>query len=379
MKRNLQEPETKLNTQQIMTLTMHDKLLFNSDIEEEKIQIILGNNTNLLVLEDTKFEWAVKLYDAMVNVRWTKEDVSMIDDPTTYTKLTENEIEAYGGTLCFLVFLDSLQVNNVGSNVSAFITAPEVVLCFAEQTAIEGQHSYIYQHIFQSLKLKREEILKIYYKYEDIPELKERNDYIAGIYQDFADDRTLIKYIRALIADLLLEGLYFYNGFLFFYSLAARGLVMGTSGNIKLINKDELFHTIMYQQTMKEILQLMDDDAKLAIYEIIFEMTDVGINQEIEWATLMYGDGKILGFTNMSINEYTHYLAFTNIIEPVIHRALLTPELMIKYDKLASFNDPYKHISSIANLEGGEAKGGFFENSNVDYLTVAVFDDFNSL
>ena len=43
------------------------------------------------------------------------------------------------------------------------------------------------------------------------------------------------------------------------------------------------------------------------------------------------------------------------------------------------FNNPYNNITKIANLEGGEAKGGFFENSNVDYLTVAVFDDFSDL
>jgi len=378
MKRNLQNDTKKITPDTLNTIMMEEKLLFNSELEEEHIQIILGSNTNLLVLEDTKYEWAVKVYDAMVNVRWTKEDVSMIDDPSTYAKLSIEEKEAYDGTLCFLVFLDSLQVNNV-ANVSKYITAPEVVLCYAEQTGIEAQHSYIYQHIFQSLKLKRDEILRIYYMYKEIDLLKSRNEYIAKIYQDFVDHKSLINYIRSFIADLLLEGLYFYNGFLYFYSLAARGLVMGTSGNIKLINKDELFHTLIYQNTLINILELMDDDAKLIVYDLIFEMADIAINQEIEWSVHMYGNGKILGFTNMSISEYTHYLAFKNIIEPIVDQNILNPELLEKYTKFSEYTNPYKHITSIANLEGSEAKGGFFENSNVDYLTVAVFDDFNSL
>jgi len=379
MKRNLSKKLNKIKFEELSTIQMKEKLLFNPDIEEENVQIILGETTNILVLEDTKYEWAVKLYDAMVAVRWTKEDVNMIDDPITYTKLTQNEREAYDGTLCFLTFLDSLQVNNLSSNVSAYITAPEVVLCFAEQTAIEAQHSYIYQHIYQSLKLKRAEILAIYYKYEEIPILKERNEFIAKIYQDFVDHKSLLNYIRSTIADLLLEGLYFYNGFAFFYILASRGLVMGTSGNIKLINKDELFHTLIFQNTLIGILEMLDDDAKLKVYEMIFDMVDVAINQEIEWSNLMYGNGKILGITNMSINDYTHHLAFTNIIEPVIDNNLLDNGLLEKYNKFSSFENPYPNVTKIANLEGGEAKGGFFENSNVDYLTVAVFEDFNEL
>jgi ribonucleoside-diphosphate reductase beta chain len=379
VKRNLTTKTGQLNKKDLYEMHLKEKPLFNSNVSEEQVCIILGQNTNLLVLEDTKFEWGVKLYDAMVNARWTKEDVNMSQEATTYLRLSQHEKEAYDGTLSFLTFLDSLQVNNLSSNVSSYISAPEITLCFAEQTAIEAQHSYIYQHIYQSLKLKREEILDIYYKWETIPILKERNDYIAQIYQDFQDDPTLHKYIKALIADLLLEGLYFYNGFAFFYSLAARGLMMGTSGDIKLINKDELYHTILFQNTMNEIVKLFDNEAKAEIYNIMFEMLDVAINQEIEWATLMYGGGKILGFTDMSIIAYTKNLAWRNIVKPTIDPSYLDSTLFSKYKQLEEIKNPYAHIDKIANLEGGDAKGGFFETNNVDYLTVSIFDDFGSL
>jgi len=360
---------------------MTEKLLFNSNIEEEEIEVIFGNNTNLLVLENPKFPWAVNLYDDMVAARWTKEDVNMISDPSTYYKLNENQQFGYDLTLSFLAFLDSLQVNNLGSNVSSYITAPEIVGCFAEQGAIEFQHSYIYQHIFQSLKLKTEEILAIYYKWKDIPILKERVEYISRIYQDFQDNPSFKNYLKALIADLLLEGLYFYNGFAFMYLLAASGLVMGTSGNIKLINRDELFHTVLFQNTIREILKLCDDELKVYFYELLFEMTEVARKQEVEWSIFAYGNGKNVGITNKSINDYTTYLAVKNILRPIFGKdnqiRSTHSNLEVKYQTMKEVKNPYGFVSKMANLEGnGETKSGFFENANVDYLTTAIFKDY---
>ena len=359
---------------------MEEKLLFNSNIEEEEIEVIFGNNTNLLVLENPKFPWAVKLYDDMVAARWTKEDVSMISDPITYNKLNPDQQFGYDITLSFLAFLDSLQVNNLGSNVSAYITAPEIVGCFAEQGAIEFQHSYIYQHIFQSLKLKTDEILAIYYKWKDVPILKERIEYISKIYQDFQDKPTLKNFFRALIADLLLEGLYFYNGFAFMYLLASAGLVMGTSGNIKLINKDELFHTVLFQNTIREIMKLCDVELRTYFYKELFEMTEIALKQEVEWSIFAYGNGKNVGVTNKSINEYTTHLAVKNIIRPIFGKdnEIRSKEsaLEVKYQTMKLVKNPYGFVSKIANLDGGESKNGFFENSNVDYLTTAVFKDY---
>lgn len=380
MQRNLNSTKRKLGLADLQ-IPMTEKLLFNSDIEEEEIEIILGNNTNLLVLEDVKYPWAVELYDAMVAARWTKEDVKMTSDPQTYIKLNENQKFGYDITLTFLAFLDSLQVNNL-KNVSAYITAPEVVGCFAEQTAIEFQHSYIYQHIFQSLKLQTKEILAIYYKWKDIPILKNRIEFISKIYQDFSDNPTLENFLKAMIADLLLEGLYFYNGFAFMYLLASNGLVMGTSGNIKLINKDELFHTVLFQNTLVEIVKLFDDNLKAYFYKLLFDTTILALGQEKEWSIFAYGDGKNVGITNKSIAEYTTHLAVKNILRPIYGKDKEfrhnNAALEAVYQDMKSIKNPYEFVNKIANLQGGEAKGGFFENNNVDYLQVSCLPDFGN-
>jgi len=349
---------------------MTNKLLYNPEASDDNIKIIKGESTNLLVLEDTTFDWAFPLYQTMFNARWGIEDISMIGDAESYNKLPSAEKEAFDGTLSFLTFLDSLQVNNTG-NVAEHCTAPEVTLCFAEQTAAEALHSVTYQHIYESLKLVRSDILKIYYKWKDIPVLYNRNKYIAKIYQDMDDNKTLRNYLKSCIADLLLEGLYFYNGFQFFYNLAARGFTMGTAGNIKLINKDESFHVSLYQHYIKEILEMCDEGLKEYIYSLITEMTNIALEQEIEWATLIYGGGKILGINNKSISDYTKSLAYKNIYK-------LLPNDNEEKIKMSAYKNPYSHLDKTIDLDGeGTNKAGFFERGTTDYMNVTVFTDFN--
>lgn len=42
--------------------------------------------------------------------------------------------------------------------------------------------------------------------------LKERCEFVAGLYQQYVDDPTPENYFISLVADYVLEGLYFYNG-----------------------------------------------------------------------------------------------------------------------------------------------------------------------
>jgi ribonucleoside-diphosphate reductase beta chain len=42
--------------------------------------------------------------------------------------------------------------------------------------------------------------------------LRDRCEFIAGIYQKYMDNPTLENYFISLLANYLLEGIYFYNG-----------------------------------------------------------------------------------------------------------------------------------------------------------------------
>ena len=287
---------------------MQRKKLFNvsgnDDITNRRM--VGGNVTNLFNLNNVKYQWANKLYRLMMENFWIPEKVSLFDDKRAYDELTPAEQKAYDGILSFLVFLDSIQTNNL-PNISDYITAPEVNLILAIQTYQEAVHSQSYAYIIESIipAAKREEI---YNKWREDKVLLERNKYIAEIYQDFIDNRNDKNFARVLVANFLLEGLYFYNGFNFFYNLAARSLMIGTADEIKYINRDELTHCVIFANIIKEIRQerhdFFNDDE---IYEMFAKATE----QEINWSNHIIGN-RVMGITRKRLSNIPN-LWLTNV------------------------------------------------------------------
>jgi len=322
---------------------MQRKKLFNvsgnDDITNRRM--VGGNVTNLFNLNNVKYQWANKLYRLMMENFWIPEKVSLFDDKRAYDELTPAEQKAYDGILSFLVFLDSIQTNNL-PNISDYITAPEVNLILAIQTYQEAVHSQSYAYIIESIipAAKREEI---YNKWREDKVLLERNKYIAEIYQDFIDNRNDKNFARVLVANFLLEGLYFYNGFNFFYNLAARSLMIGTADEIKYINRDELTHCVIFANIIKEIRQerhdFFNDDE---IYEMFAKATE----QEINWSNHIIGN-RVMGITPETIEQYTKFMANKRLKE------IGMQPLFEGFD-----SNPYKQLENIADTNGaGSVKG----------------------
>ncbi len=332
---------------------MQRKKLFNVEGNDDVLQrkMIAGNVTNLFNLNNVKYQWANKLYRLMMENFWIPEKVSLYDDKRAYDELTPAEQNAYDGILSFLVFLDSIQTNNL-PNISDYITAPEVNLILAIQTYQEAVHSQSYAYIIESI-IPAEKRATIYDRWRDDKVLFERNKYIAEIYQKFIDERNDVNFARVLVANFLLEGLYFYNGFNFFYNLAARSLMIGTADEIKYINRDELTHCVIFANIIKEIRK---ERPEFFVDDEIYEMFRTATQQEIAWSNHIIGD-QVLGITPQTIEQYTKFMA---------NKRLKEIGLQPIYD---GFNEtPYKNLEKISDTNGdGNVKGNFFEANVSSY------------
>lgn len=333
----------------------------NDDLRNRRI--IGGDATNLFNLNNVKYTWANKLYRIMMENFWIPEKISLANDQRAYNSLTDKEVKAYDGILSFLVFLDSIQTNNL-PNINSYITAPEVNLILAIQTYQEAIHSQSYAYIIESV-IPREKREGVYNLWRDDAVLLERNEYIAGIYQNFLDDKTRQNFARVLIANFLLEGVYFYNGFNFFYNLASRGLMLGTADEIKYINRDELTHCAIFANVINEIHKDYPDFFDVAE---IKEMFIKAVEQEIAWSKHIIGSN-VLGITDKSTTQYTRFIANTRLkaigLEPIFNNA----------DK-----NPYSHLENIADLRGeGSAKSNFFEINVSSYNQSSVVQDWEDL
>jgi len=213
-------------------------------------------------------------------------------------------------------------------------------------------HSQSYAYIIESIipAAKRAEI---YEKWREDKVLLERNKYIAEIYQNFIDNKSDVNFARVLIANYLLEGVYFYNGFNFFYNLAARSLMIGTADEIKYINRDELTHCVIFANIIKDI---MKENSGFFNIDEIYAMFDKAVEQEIAWSNHIIGRS-IIGITEKTIEEYTKFIANKRLKD-----IGLEPRYQ-GYDQ-----NPYKQLEKVADTNGeGNVKGNFFEANVSSY------------
>lgn len=322
----------------------------NDDINHRSIWY--GETTNLMQLNDVRYSWAVGLWKQMRENFWTSEKFDVTQDINDYQNLTPDEQKGYDGILSYLIFLDSIQTVNI-PHLKSVVTAPEIALCMAEQTSQEALHSQSYQYLLESI-IPKEKINYIYDFWKTDKLLFERCEFIASMYQKYIDQKTEESYFEALVANFILEGLYFYSGFCFFYNLASRQLMSGSADIFKMINRDELSHVRLYQKIIPEAMQTFPYSK-----ERIYEMFDKAVKYEVLWVNHIVGNN-ILGITESSTEQYIKYLANIRLksigLEPL-------------YTDPIYFKNCYSHLEKIADT-GKEAsvKANFFDSGVTSYV-----------
>ncbi len=331
---------------------MNNTLLFNPKGTDDvaKRTIIKGNPTGLFQLNATRYPWATALYQVMIGNFWVPEKVSGLKDDARMfvTTLTADEQRAYKGILSFLIFLDSIQTVNL-PHFSDYVTSPEVNLILSIQAYQEAIHSQSYATILETVVDSKERD-EIYYFWRDDKILLARNTYIGAIYQDFIDKPTEKNFFRGIVANYLLESLYFYNGFAFFDTLVDHMKMLATGRMISYIRRDELTHVTLFAHLIKEIRA---EFPKVYDEKVIYTMMEEAVKQEIAWGIHILGNA-IPGMNKKTTEEYTRWLA---------NQRLELLGLAPLYDNAVS--NPYKHLDRLQDTNSD--KSNFFESTVVNY------------
>lgn len=337
---------------------MKKKKVFNEFGDRGTDRLINGNTTNLREWNRIKYNWARTIYRTMLNNFWIPEEISLQEDIKQFAYLTDGERNAFDKIIAFLNFLDSIQCENL-PNISRYVTAPEISSLINIQAFQEEIHAQSYSYILDTVTnpVTRDNIYDIW---RDDEHLLKRNRFIADVYQGFHDDPTDKNFIRAVFANYILEGIYFYSGFSFFYTLARQGKMTATSTIFKYINRDEITHLVLFQNIFRELhaehRELFTDE----LDSDLREMMKLAVEHEIAWGQYVTGN-QILGLNHELIDQYIKYLS---------NQRLLAIGLEVLYPEITKH--PMEWIESFSNINN--TKTDFFEAKVTNYTKAAVFD-----
>lgn len=281
--------------------------LFNpeGDTDVRLRRMIGGNSTNLNDFNNMRYNWVSDWYRQAMNNFWVPEEINLAQDVKDYPHLEKPERTAYDKILSFLVFLDSLQSNNLPF-VGEYITANEVNLCLHIQTFQECIHSQSYSYMLDTI-CSPEERNDILYQWKTDEHLLRRNTFIGNCYNEFQRSQDGYTMMKTMVANYILEGIYFYSGFMFFYNLSRIGKMPGSAQEIRYINRDENTHLWLFRNIIlemkKEEPELFTPD-KVKVYE---QMMREGVSQEIAWGKYVIGDD-IQGLNSQMVEDYILYL-----------------------------------------------------------------------
>lgn len=285
---------------------MEKRVLIDVDAPNASTGIINGRSSNILNWDDVRYQWAYPKYKRMLGNFWTPFEINMSKDIKQFSTLTGKEQDTFLKIIGLLALLDSIQTDYAGK-VADYLTDSSLnalMIMLAQQEVI---HNHSYSYVLSSIvsKSKQEEVFD-YWRTE--PTLRKRNEFITDGYKGFAENPSIENLLHSIVYDVILEGLFFYSGFAFFYNLARNQKMVGTSTMINYINRDEQLHVGLFEKIFKEILRENPEYNTSSLREFGTDSFREAARLEIDWAEYIIGND-IDGLLISDLEAYIKFMA----------------------------------------------------------------------
>lgn len=343
--------------------TLEKRPIINQSAPNKSTSIINGECSNILNWDDVRFSWAYPKYKKMLANFWTPFEINMSQDIKQFPELTKSEQEAFLKIIGLLALLDSIQTDYAGK-VADYITDSSIsalMIILAQQEVI---HNHSYSYVLSSLvpKQKQDEVFEFW---RTEPILAERNEFVVNGYKDFAENPSAENLLKSIVFDVVLEGLFFYSGFAFFYHLARNQKMVATSTMINYINRDEQIHVDLFVKIFKEILQENPELNTNELSKFVQETFKRAAELEIEWARDVIGR-KTEGILLSDVEAYIKFYA-----------NIRCNQLGYERPFEGYRTNPLRWIIAYEQVDHG--KSDFFEQKSRQYTKVQIDNGFDEL
>lgn len=322
-----------------------------------------GKASGILNWNDLAHPHFYTLRQRIRSLFWTANEVDMTQDVKQFPNLSKAEQEAFLKIIGLLATLDGPQTV-VAMKIADFATDPSVKSIMATIADQESEHNHSYAYVLSSVTTLDKQMTSFEMGRTD-EVLMKRNERIVDIYNEFAENPTIETVLKAMVYTTLLEGLFFYSGFAFFYNLARHQKMVGTSTMISYINRDELQHGKAISDIFRAALAENPEYNTEAFTEWIYDQFRHSVEQEIIWSRYVLGE-----IDGIDLDEMAGYVKYrANKMLRMLGLSEIYPEFT---------DNPMRWIRAyVDNFD--DTKTDFFEQTSRQYVKTSDLNGFDDL
>ncbi|AHD05834.1 ribonucleotide-diphosphate reductase subunit beta [Paenibacillus larvae] len=337
--------------------------VFDTTAPNKSDKLIEGSCSSILNWDDIRKPEMYKLYKVLIANHWIPSEIPMNKDKLQFEQLTAQEQETYKKIIGLLAVLDSMQTNFV-TDVGNYFTDSSLVAIAAIINQQEVIHNQSYSYVLSSITNYevQKEVFE-YWKKDEI--LLERNLFIAELYQRFRDEPTPATFFEAVVADMILEGIFFYSGFAFFYHLARQQKMLGTSQMISYIQRDEAQHAYFFGEVFKLLLTDFPELNTSERIQYVYDTIDQAVKLEEKWAHYVLNQ-----IDGIDLDDFSRYIRF------IANKRLKTMGLQPAYEGV---DNCMPWIRPFSDEALNQTKTDFFEAKSRTYAKVSDDNGFDEL
>jgi len=272
-------------------------------------------------------------------------------------KLSADERLVIMRNLGFFSTAESLVANNIVLAIYKHITNAECRQYLLRQAFEEAVHSHTFLYVVDSLGLDESEVFNMYH---EIPSITQKDEFemklTADILSDNFDTTTtegLQTFLRNLIGYyIILEGIFFYSGFVMILSFHRRNLMTGIGEQFQYILRDETIHLNfgidLINGIKAENPEVWTPEFQQEILDLIMQSVDL----EIAYASDCLPRG-VMGLNDQLFRDYAQHIT---------DRRLERIGLPTQFNA----NNPFPWMSETMDLS---KEKNFFETRVTEYQT----------
>jgi ribonucleoside-diphosphate reductase beta chain len=244
--------------------------------------------------------------------------------------------------------------------VYPYVNAAECHLYLAKQMWEEANHCMAFEYVLETFPIDRK---SAYAAHVDTPSMARKEAFETKFIKRMTEDTLDITttegkkdFVRNLIAyNIILEGIWFYSGFMVALSFRQRNLLRNFASLINWVVRDESLHLKFGINIILTVLEENEDLQTAEFADEIKQMILDGVEMEEAYNKDLLPNG-ILGLNADYINQYVKYLADRRL-EELGFEAHYKASNPAKW--MATANDTFELVN-------------FFEATNTSYEVNAV-------